>query len=627
MKLHRLIFVSVLGLLAAVSPAAGDELGAWVEVRSPNFLVVSNAGQGKAKDIAAHFEEIRTIYRTALPNLAKFPSPLITILAAKDEKSLRELLPEYWEKGHSHPAGMFIAGQNRFYILLQADLFGPRAYQVVYHEYFHSLTVPYYGALPVWLKEGLADFYARAEVDKKEVNLGVPDPVYLRFLQRENFIPLDVLFKVNQSSPYYNEKEKTGIFYAESWVITHYLLLGDNSAHRKQLADYLNRLSHGEPEDEAARAAFGDLGQLQKQVSDYVGHFSMSFRTIKAPPQLDAKEFQARVISPAEALARQGDSFICRHHPKEARPLVEEALRRDSNLALAHEAMGLLDSVEGKREAAILSLAEAIQLDPNDFYTHYYRGLLLEAGPPNDNETRIESDLKLAIKLNPDFAPAYAALANLYLRPEKDASEALSLAQKANQFDPSSTYYKVLIGRALLQMGRIAEATYVAQRALATAEDPPERAEAQHFMTAVEEYQREMTNTPKAQGQRTQSGANVDNSTAPTPGSPQQTQPGSVVPSGEEKATPSGLPASASGKISNVRCDGVALNLTLGMGGYTLDLHAGNFMRIEFYSLSWKPPANFNPCRDLTGHRAKINYTPVKGASYGGVITRLELIE
>ena len=84
-------------------PVSGANRDKWVEVRSPNFIVVSNAGEKQARKTAIRFEQIRAVFRRSIAVASSHPSPLITILAVKDEDSMRSLLPEYWAKGHSHP--------------------------------------------------------------------------------------------------------------------------------------------------------------------------------------------------------------------------------------------------------------------------------------------------------------------------------------------------------------------------------------------------------------------------------------------------------------------------------------------------------------------------------------------
>src|SRR6185437_15795931 len=73
---------------------------------SPHFVVVSNAGDKEARKTAVQCEQIRAVFREALPERQTDAGPVVTILAVRDDKSLQELLPDYWTKGHAHPAGL-----------------------------------------------------------------------------------------------------------------------------------------------------------------------------------------------------------------------------------------------------------------------------------------------------------------------------------------------------------------------------------------------------------------------------------------------------------------------------------------------------------------------------------------
>src|SRR6266481_8956654 len=70
---------------------------AWIEVKSPSFTVVSDAGVGSARNVAWQFEQARAaftrLWSWARPRGGK---PFI-VFAARDESSLRALAPEYWE--------------------------------------------------------------------------------------------------------------------------------------------------------------------------------------------------------------------------------------------------------------------------------------------------------------------------------------------------------------------------------------------------------------------------------------------------------------------------------------------------------------------------------------------------
>ena len=267
---------------------------AWVEVRSPNFIIVSNAGEKQARRTAIQFEQIHTLFREGLAVAQGHPSPVITIFALKDEKSLGDLLPDYWTRGHMHPSGVFAYRMYQYYAAVDLEAQGTNPFATMYHEYYHSLTIPYFPELPIWLSEGLADFFGESQVNGTVATMGVANPALIEELRHNKLIPLDVLFHVDASSPYYNEENKVSVFYAESWALTHYLMIGDKQAHRQMLLDYASALASGSSPDQAAAKAFGDLKKLQDDLSRYIGKFSFSYFQMKAPAELAPAEFHVR---------------------------------------------------------------------------------------------------------------------------------------------------------------------------------------------------------------------------------------------------------------------------------------------------------------------------------------------
>ena len=146
---------------------------AWVEVRSPNFIIVSNAGEKQARRTAIQFEQIHTLFRDGLAVAQGHPSPVITVFALKDEKSLGDLLPDYWTKGHMHPSGVFAYRMYQYYAAVNLEAQGTNPFATMYHEYYHSLTMPYFPELPIWLSEGLADFFGESQVNGNVATMGV----------------------------------------------------------------------------------------------------------------------------------------------------------------------------------------------------------------------------------------------------------------------------------------------------------------------------------------------------------------------------------------------------------------------------------------------------------------------
>jgi Protein of unknown function (DUF1570) len=227
--------ISVATILISLSLTHAGSFAAnpntWIEVKTSHFIVVSNASEHDAHRVSEQFEMIRAVFVDYFGRTATGDPP-ITILAAKDEATLRTLLPQFWENKNSmHPAGVFLDGGDDNYIVLRLDVSLNRAaavpYEPVYHEYVHYLMRHFRSQLPLWMVEGLAEFYGNTSIEGSQVWLGAPNSRNLMLLREKTLLPVNTLFDVDAWSPYYQEQSKTSIFYAESWVLTHYLITRD----------------------------------------------------------------------------------------------------------------------------------------------------------------------------------------------------------------------------------------------------------------------------------------------------------------------------------------------------------------------------------------------------------------
>ena len=130
---------------------------------------------------------------------------------------------------------------------------------VVLHEYVHLMLRDNVGSLPVWITEGLAEFYSTFETGGKqnEFTIGrAPDRHLATLMEPAQFLPLKNLLSVQQNSPEYNAHSRQGIFYAESWAVVHYMILGPESKRKSQFVQLLMALTRGDPFDESFSEAF-----------------------------------------------------------------------------------------------------------------------------------------------------------------------------------------------------------------------------------------------------------------------------------------------------------------------------------------------------------------------------------
>src|SRR5579864_9551915 len=492
-----LMICAVLGAFASASHA--ENRPAWIELRSPNFIVVTNANERQARRTAYQFEMIRAVFRDFFGQTGSSQELPITIVAAKDENTLKTLLPEFWaRKGSVHPAGIYLntgdTGAN--YIALQLDVtLNENAYEPfepVYHEYVHYLTRRMIAHWPLWLVEGFAEFYGNTRTKNDQIFIGAPSTSHILFLQQTSLLPLGTLFDANSSSPYYNEKSKTSIFYSESWALTHYLAIRDVREKTHRLSEFLALLAKGVDQKEAATKTIGDYQSLESELRKYVRRSEFDAMPV-ALPKLDENTFHVRGLADAESLATRADFMAHDRHPAEAQAMLGEALKLDPKLSTACESMSFIFLQQGKPDEAAKWAEQAIALNPQSYWGNYYYAMSLLRAHQSDDESiaKAQASLRTVVKINPAFAPAYDMLAYALGLPgsHQDLKEAYSMTLWAVQCEPGAIQYRFRAVEILEQMGQADNAVRAATFAAKMARTPEEQKTAAEALDSAQKFQ------------------------------------------------------------------------------------------------------------------------------------------
>lgn len=574
----------------------------WVEVRSPHFTVITNSNEKQARRVADQFERMRSVFHTLFPKIQIENLGSITVLAIKDEKDFRALEPAaYLAKGQLKLGGLFLRGADKNYVLLRLDAEGEHPYAVVYHEYTH-LLLSKAEFIPLWLNEGLAEYYQNTDIHEKEVALGQPSPENLELLRQNRLMPLPTLFAVDHSSPYYHEENKGSIFYAESWVLTHYLEQQDFRDKTERLTIYAQLLAQNVDATTAATRAFGDLKQLQSALQGYVSQASFKYFRMAGSTDIDDSKFEFRGLTPFQADAVRADFLAYNDRTADARALLDQVLQGDPNNVLAHETMGYLEFREQHIDAARNWYAQAVKLDSQSFLAHYYFAAISMNGAMNETEqSQVESSLRTSIKLNPNFAPSYDRMGALLAMRHSNLEEAHMMELTATQLDPENFGYRINAANILIQMGRGDDAVRVIKNAMHLASSPQETAMAENFLMHVEEYATSQKQRPPSAEQM-----NPETSGVVSSGSVSQVDAARFVK--PDEPTPTGPHHFLIGVLSHVHCDTPSMDLDVTSAGKTLGLHANNYFKVEYSALNVSLKGDLHPCTDLEGRSAKVEY-------------------
>lgn len=624
------LFLAILLLVHPAPTSPADHFDNWVEVRSPNFTVVSNAGDREARRIAAQFEEIREVFHAAFPTLRTDLGKPVLIFALKNEDSIKSLLPAYWEtKGHSHPAGFYVTREERDFVLVRTDLEGENPYEIAYHEYTHALVRLNFRDIPVWMNEGLAEYLGNTVIGDKEVQIGKIAPGHLEILRTNKLIPIDTLFQVDENSPYYNEQNRTSVFYAESWALVHYLMLDADARKRQLLANFLNAWAASDNQIEAAQKTFGDLKKFSqvmeayaRQQRFYVGHLKLAVHD-------DPKGYPGRSLSVAETQALRGIFFVYTQRPAEAKAVLDEALAANPNSPVVHEGLGLFAwfSKQDPQTAEDEFAKAAPQTPPN--YLPYYMAAMLRSRTRSGAASPADSlaDLDKVIQMNPRFAPAYAVAANLYSRDPNQHDKAISMGKQAVLLDPANLNYAISYGFVLVNVGKTADANNLAAMIAKAAHTSHDRANLQALQRAVSARESYDARVAAYAAQR---GANQalsvilsgDDDSSSTAGTTSGTAESPPPPAAKQHHTTDSF---LEGTIQKMDCtEGDSSRLYLLVDKTALQFRVGDLNDVDMTSAKTGNDADVPPCPDWKGHRVKIFFRQVTNKDYAGDLVAIE---
>jgi len=476
----------VLGLLASASLAAERP---WVEVKSPHFTVVGNAGEKSARQLAWQLEQVRATFEKVLPWAKLRPgSPLLGVLA-RDETTFRSLAPGFFgKKDGDGTTAVFVTGRDRSYIALRGDIresddIDVNPYFNVYFGYVHiALNASLEQRLPLWLMRGLSGVFGNTVVRAKDVLIGPPVPSFFRTLAERPRLPIRTLIGADSESPAYSSSEARIVFDAQSWALVHWMIFGNGGQNLARFSRFMQIYEAKADQDAALKEAFGGEEAVSSGFSEYLSRKLISYRKAEVDIDVKLEGFAVRTLSDGEAKAARAALHVALRRPEEARALIEELKKTDPKLPLAFDCEGmLLDTLE-QTDAARAAYERAVELGSTNFYTHYRHGTL--AWRPNvtkDQLTRARDAARKSVELNPDYPWAQQLLADSASALD-DTAVAVAAARRAVELQGGEPRMRLSLARALGKAGEKKEASYEAGRALTLARDDAARKSAQEML-------------------------------------------------------------------------------------------------------------------------------------------------
>lgn len=478
-----LVFAFVFSLAIAKPLRAASE---WITASTEHFLLYSTVSENKSRELLEDLERFRGVLSRGL-SLPPGREPLTRVMAFGSWRDFQNYRPFYEGKAQSDVVGYHSPGPDSAYIVVYLGRGATEARRTIYHEYLHQLVDVHDLQLPLWLNEGLAEYYSTFRMHKGRVELGEPLEEHVKFLRQTGLLPLAMLAQVGLQSSIYNEGLRRGIFYAESWAAVHYLLCGKADRDNAEgLVRYIAMQRQPMPGvSEAARfqAAFGvDFETVDRELARYLsrGRYSRYSGEVTADPPPKISAFapagEAQVMTALTEL-----QWRAQQSPKARLQLLQLA-EANPTLPEPEESLGAIAWREGRWEEAVLHWRRAAERGSENPWvlvqevarqvTDLVANQNLDYRMPDELATAVRARLTKAIQLSPDYGEAGELLALTEAFATTFDAANVNLVQRMMPRIPKP--HRLLLALAILRW-RVGDTTTSrkALDALATLPDPP----------------------------------------------------------------------------------------------------------------------------------------------------------
>jgi len=434
----------------------------WQLISSDHFQVVTDAGQKKGHEVIARFEQMRSVFSELLGRRKVRMSQPIVILALANPGTYAQLAPQ----GTSLPA-FFLRGEERVFIVINTSV--EDSWRAVEHPLAHYLLDYNYPPTAAWFDEGFAEYFASLYFTNKNTQLGSDpelawpgQPAYseqapglksfTELLSNPVWLNLADLMQMRNRVVNGREGTHHTLFYAQSWVLMHYLL---NQNKLTQAGTYFDLVENQRtPFAESVQQAFGVTpAQLDQQVKDYFHSLkplqtSLAEAQAPTPPatpepvQVSPLPFPADEVaaSSRDLPAREADALLAEmelrmpEHREEAIQQLTKGIELAPKNADGHNIYGVILARQGKLNQAIAELQQAVDLAPRSAECRYNLGRAFAAnGRFGEALPQFEAAASLSGGKEPAILQMLAAMYSeigKYTQAITTAQQALELAEK-----------------------------------------------------------------------------------------------------------------------------------------------------------------------------------------------------
>lgn len=254
-----LVSISLCLGTAATSPAQAK---GWVRAESAHFVIFSELGEAKTRTYIEQLEAFKYLAELMLGTDPKSgaSSAVFTIYLLADPETFQVVRPGIDKEiggFYLHCLEGSVAYASRS---IQWDTSAPdNGLMILLHEYAHHLMFTRMQRFyPRWYVEGFAEYMSTTALDRGQYRVGAANVFRLPLLRDESVRWIDfrvILDPVKLAAVAKEGNLKSQPFYAQSWLLTHYML--SDSERTRTFNAFFDRVGRGENAIESFEAETG----------------------------------------------------------------------------------------------------------------------------------------------------------------------------------------------------------------------------------------------------------------------------------------------------------------------------------------------------------------------------------
>lgn len=408
----------------ATSKAAADT---WVKAETANFIVYSNIGERDANAYAAKLEQYRFIlsqFYLSREQQAQ-ASPKFEVYLTDRRRHFKEVWPTIDDDVAGFVVTNCVEGITAF---SHFDTDGPSrsslsalrgensSLEIIFHEYTHMFMAQNTSmAEPRWYSEGMAEYYSTMKFNNSEMVLGYGSSWRISVLRGGGKLDYEAILR---DDPRLREDHHQASFYAQSWLLTNYLL--HDNIRQQKIRLYFAARNNGEDPILAFERIFEvkvkDLPHILNRYLESAKTKVFSIRNMP-PPQVKI-----------EALPQSSDKLIlwnaalktCRsddYKPQLLAKIKAEVAKYPED-SFANSVNANADLLIGDEKLALEYFKARSAQNPNDSEAFFRLGQVYFSAANDDNLFDGETKVSQIAKARTAFGRAYQLdpinAANLY---------------------------------------------------------------------------------------------------------------------------------------------------------------------------------------------------------------------